>query len=195
VDYASVRRQSEEPLTDPWFEEDVDVVLAVGRLTAQKDFETLIRAVAALPEVRLLVLGEGEERARLAALVAELGVADRVRLHGFVANPYPYFARASVIALSSRWEGLPTVLLEALPFDARIVSTDCPSGPQEILQRGTYGRLVPMEDPEALARAIDEARAEPPADRSEAWSRYDLTTAVSDYEAVIDDVVRRRSGR
>ena len=131
----------------------------------------------------------------LTTLAATLGVADRVRLHGFVANPYPYFAKATVIALSSRWEGLPTVLLEALPFPARIVSTDCPSGPHEILEGGKHGRLVPMGDAGALARAIDEARAEDPTDRVEVWSRYDLQAAVSDYEAVVDDVVARQSGR
>jgi glycosyltransferase involved in cell wall biosynthesis len=195
VDYAEVGRKAAEPVSHPWFDADVPVVLAVGRLTEQKDFATLVRAVAVVPEVRLLVLGEGEERAALTELVAELGVADRVDLPGFVTNPYPWFARAQVIAMSSRWEGLPTVLLEALPFPARIVSTDCPSGPREILADGRFGRLVPVGEPEALARAISEARTEPPADRSEAWARYDRPVAVSDYEAVVDELASHRSRR
>ncbi len=195
VGYDEVRRRAAEPVSHPWFDEGADVVLAVGRLTEQKDFATLVRAVAMVPEVRLLVLGEGEDRAALTELAASLGVADRVDLHGFVANPYPYFARAEVIVMSSRWEGLPTVLLEALPFPARIVSTDCPSGPHEILAGGRFGRLVPVGDPEALARALDAARTEPPTDRSEAWARYDRPVAVSDYEAVVDEVVGRRSRR
>ena len=195
VDYEEVRRRAAEPVSHPWFDEGAAVVLAVGRLTEQKDFATLIRAVATVPEVRLLVLGEGEDRAALTELADSLGVADRVDLHGFVANPYPYFARAEVIVMSSRWEGLPTVLLEALPFPARIVSTDCPSGPREILAGGRFGRLVPVGDPDALARAIGAARTEPPTDRSEAWARYDRPVAVSDYEAAIDEVVGRRSQR
>jgi glycosyltransferase involved in cell wall biosynthesis len=195
VDYDEVRRRAADPVSHRWLDEGASIVLAVGRLTEQKDFATLVRAVAKVPAVRLVILGEGEERAALTELADALGVADRVELPGFVANPYPWFARADVIAMSSRWEGLPTVLLEALPFPARIVSTDCPSGPREILADGRFGRLVPVGDPEALAAAIAAARAEPPADRSEAWARYDRPVAVSDYEAVVDELARHRSRR
>jgi glycosyltransferase involved in cell wall biosynthesis len=195
VDYAEVRHRAAEPVAHPWFDEDAAVVLAVGRLTEQKDFATLVRAIATVPEVRLLILGEGEQRAALQQLTQSLGVGDRVDLPGFVANPYPYFASADVIAMSSRWEGLPTVLLEALPFDARIVSTDCPSGPREILEGGRFGRLVPVADAQALAQAIAAAVSESPQDRSEAWARYDRPVAVSEYEAVLDELAGRRSAR
>jgi glycosyltransferase involved in cell wall biosynthesis len=191
VDYAEVRRRAAEPVTHPWLGDDVPLVLAVGRLTEQKDFATLVHAIALVPRVRLVVLGEGEERAALTALAESLGVADRIDLHGFVANPYPWFAGADVIAMSSRWEGLPTVLLEALPFPARIVSTDCRSGPREILDGGRFGRLVPVRDPAALAAAISEACTEPAADRSEAWSRYDRPVAVADYEQTAQELAGR----
>ena len=195
VDYAEVRRRAAEPVTHPWLGAGVPLVLAVGRLTEQKDFATLVRAIALVPRVRLVILGEGEERAALTALAESLGVADRVDLQGFVANPYPWFAGADVIAMSSRWEGLPTVLLEALPFPARIVSTDCPSGPQEILEGGRFGRLVPVGDSAALAQAISEACAEPAADRSEAWSRYDRPVAIADYERTAHELAGSRGRR
>src|SRR5690606_28971923 len=106
---------------------------------------------------RLLVLGEGEKRAELEALIKELGLEDRVSLPGFVSNPYAYMARADVCVLSSRCEGLGNVLIEALTVGAKVVSTDCPSGPSEILEGGTWGRLVPVNNPPALARALAEA--------------------------------------
>ncbi|MFT4084122.1 MAG: glycosyltransferase [Nocardioides sp.] len=186
VDYAAVRRLAAQPARD-WGSDGIGV-LAVGRLTAQKDFATLLRAVAIVPTARLLVLGEGEERARLGALADELGVADRVELAGFEPNPYRWFARADVIALSSRWEGLPTVLLEALPFPARIVATDCRSGPREILDDGRWGRLVPVGDAAALAAAITAAAAEPEAERDQAWRGYDRSAVVTRYERLLAEL-------
>ena len=195
IDYDEVLRHASAPLSHPWLGAGPPLVVAAGRLTPQKDFATLIHAVALLPEVRLVVLGEGEERAALTELAGSLGVTDRVDLRGFVANPYPWLAMADVIAMSSRWEGLPTVLLEALPFDARIVSTDCRSGPREILGGGRFGRLVPVGDPRALAKAIRAAAAEAPQDRSAAWARYDRAAALADYEAALDDLVLGRRPR
>lgn len=147
-----------EPLDHPWFTDGAPpVVLGVGRITEQKDFQTLIRAFArvrAERPARLLILGEGELRPQLEALVHELGLQDDVALPGFVANPFPYMARAAVFVLSSRWEGLPTVLIEAMACGCPVVSTDCPSGPREILEDGRWGRLVPVGDVETLAEAI-----------------------------------------
>src|SRR6201999_917018 len=119
------------------------------------DFATLLRAVAPLPpDHRLVVLGEGELRAGLTALAARLGIREGVELAGHTANPFPSFAHADVVVLSSRSEGLPTVLIEALPFACGIGATDCPSGPREILEDGRWGRLVPCGEPAALADAI-----------------------------------------
>lgn len=150
-------RQKDEPTDEPWLKESVPVIVGVGRLTRQKDFENLIRAAAEVrktTDVRLMILGEGEDRAKLEELVNSLGLNDYVKLPGFVANPFAVLSRAAVFVLSSRWEGLPTVIIEAIACGTPVVSTDCPSGPREILQAGRYGRIVPTEDSTALAAAI-----------------------------------------
>jgi glycosyltransferase involved in cell wall biosynthesis len=123
----------------------------------QKDQATLLRAFArvrARRPARLLILGEGNQRLALEALARELGIAADVRMPGFVPNPLAYMRRAAVFVLSSAWEGLPTVLIEALACGCPVVSTDCPAGPAEILDYGRYGRLTPVGDVEALAAAI-----------------------------------------
>lgn len=133
------------------------VILGAGRLTRQKDFPTLIRAFAEVRRhraARLIILGEGEERRGLEALVSELGLADDVALPGFRENAIAYMAGSALFVLSSAWEGLPTVLIEALAAGARVVSTDCPSGPREILQEGRLGALVPVGDAATLAEAM-----------------------------------------
>ena len=158
--------KAEEPLEHPWFQAgEPPVVLGVGRLTKQKDFLTLIKAFALVRRkhrARLMILGEGEERSNLEVLVRELGLVNDVALPGFVDNPYKYMKRAAVFVLSSRWEGLPNALIEALALGTPIVATDCPSGPFEILEHGKWGKLVPVGDPEALARGILETLASPP---------------------------------
>jgi glycosyltransferase involved in cell wall biosynthesis len=147
----------------PWFAPgQPPVILAVGRLTQQKDFATLIRAFAETRRqraVHLIILGEGPDRAGLTALADELGVADDVSLPGFRKNAIAYMAASALFVLSSAWEGLPTVLIEALAAGTRVVSTDCPSGPREILQEGRLGTLVPVGDPAALAEAMSDALA------------------------------------
>ena len=153
-----VLERARDALAHPWFVPGAPpVVLAVGRLHPQKDFPTLLRAFAQVrrgQNVRLLILGEGEDRGRLEALAAELGVAEDVCLPGFVSSPFAYMSRAALYVLSSRWEGLPSVLVEALACGCPVVSTDCPSGPRELLADGRNGRLVPVGDVEALAAAI-----------------------------------------
>jgi glycosyltransferase involved in cell wall biosynthesis len=142
----------------PWFAPgQPPVILGVGRLTPQKDFPTLIRAFAEVRRRRpgrLIILGEGEERAVLESLVRELGVTEDVALPGFRENALAYMAGSALFVLSSAWEGLPTVLIEALAAGTRVVATDCPSGPREILQEGRLGALVPVGDASALAAAM-----------------------------------------
>jgi len=183
---AEVQAKAQAPLDHPWFKPDQPpVILAVGRLQVQKDYPTLIRAFALVRQtrpVRLLILGEGKERPLLEALVKELGLEQDVSLPGFVLNPYAYMARAALFVLSSRWEGLPTVLIEALCCGAPVVSTDCPSGPREILRDGQYGPLVPVGGVNALARAIETTlAAKTPKPPSESWRPYELETVVSQY--------------
>lgn len=178
--------KSREPVDHPWLREDgPPVVLAVGRLHPQKDYATLLTAFAELRrhrEARLIILGEGEERSRLERLAVELGVAEHVSLPGFVSNPYAYMGRACLFVLSSRWEGLPTVLIEALALGARLVSTDCPSGPHEILQGGELGDLVPVGDPPALAAAMRRTLEEAaPVVDPRHWERYTWANAIEAY--------------
>ncbi len=148
-----------ETLPDhPWLRDrDRPVILAVGRLTRQKDFPTLLRALArvlAERPVRLVILGDGEDRAALLRLARELDVADAIDLPGFVDTVYAWMAHADLFVLSSAWEGSPNALTEALYLGASVVSTDCPSGPREILDGGRIAPLVPVGDDAALAQAI-----------------------------------------
>lgn len=151
-------QKAAEPLDHPWFfPDELPVILAVGRLDKQKDFPTLIRAFAQIIQKipsRLMILGEGPDRAELEALVRELGVEKNVALPGFVNNPFAYMKRAAVLVLSSLYEGLPTVLIEAIALGTSVVSTDCKSGPAEILENGRYGKLVTVGNAQEMAEAI-----------------------------------------
>ena len=172
-------RQAAEPCPHPWLQGgEIPVILAAGRLQRQKDFPTLIRAFARLRAdrpCRLLILGEGRGRETLEGLIRGLGLGDAVGLPGHQANPYPFLARASLFVLSSAWEGSPNVLTEALALGVPVVSTDCPSGPREILEGGRFGPLVPVGDDAALAKAMAETLGHPlPAET--------LRAAVSAYE-------------
>ncbi|MBV9389140.1 MAG: glycosyltransferase [Chroococcidiopsidaceae cyanobacterium CP_BM_ER_R8_30] len=156
----------QEPLAHSWFSPgQPPVILGVGRLEKQKDFPTLIRAFAQVKQqlsVRLMILGEGKERPYLEALVQELGLTEDVALPGFVANPHTYMARSAIFVLSSLFEGLPTVLIEAMAAGTPVVSTNCKSGPAEILKNGQYGKLVAVGDVNGIAEAITSTLKEPP---------------------------------
>jgi glycosyltransferase involved in cell wall biosynthesis len=174
----------------PWLEKNqLPTLLAIGRLTAQKDFPTLLQAFARVRlgrPCRLIILGEGPDRPRLEALVRDLQLHADVCLPGFVENPYAYLSRASAFILSSRWEGLPTVLIEALACGVPVISTDCPSGPREILANGKYGVLVPVQDVAALAQAIQLALDGTLASAGEESCRpYELETVVNQYLGVL----------
>ena len=134
-------------------------IIAVGTLKAQKRFDRLIEAFARLTgnDARLLILGEGEERPTLEALAEKLGVLGRIDMPGFVCDPTPMFRKADLFVLSSDYEGFGNVVVEALEQGVPVVSTDCPSGPREILEDGKYGTLVPVGDVDALAHAMQEA--------------------------------------
>jgi glycosyltransferase involved in cell wall biosynthesis len=156
---AALQHGCAQPVDHPWLQpgREFTTLVACGRLSPQKDFATLIRALAAVRrdrDCRLIVLGEGPERENLEALAAELGVGTAMDLVGFVEDAYAWMAKADVFVLSSRWEGLPNVLIEAMACGAPCVATDCPSGPREILADGRYGALVPIGDWQAMARAV-----------------------------------------
>ncbi len=168
-----------EPVEHPWLSAEgrVPVIMGVGRLTEQKDFATLIAAFARVHsqrEARLIILGDGGLRSELIAQATSLGVEAHIALPGFQSNPWAWMSKASVFALSSRWEGSPNTLTEAMALGIPVVSTDCPSGPRELLDAGRIAPLVKMGDVDALASALLSVVAAPP--RSEV-----LTEAVSAY--------------
>lgn len=191
----TVAAKLQAPLDHPWFAPDAPpVVLGVGRLVSQKDFFTLIRAFAQVRQTtaaRLMILGEGEQRPQLEALVAELGLTDAVALPGFVDNPYAYMSRSAVFALSSVFEGFGNVVAEALAAGTSVVSTDCKSGPAEILANGKYGKLVPVGDATAMADAIVATLAQP-MDANilrERAAAFSLTTITDQYVGFIDSLL------
>jgi glycosyltransferase involved in cell wall biosynthesis len=150
----------------PWFAAGAPpVIIGVGRLDPEKDFLTLLRAsniVRRNRNVRLMILGEGPERFALESLAQELGMTGVVTLPGFVENPLPFIANASVLVLTSHFEGLSNVLIEALACGTPVVATDCPGGPTEVLGGGRYGKLAPVGDFKEVARAIEETLENPP---------------------------------
>lgn len=174
-----------------WFDEgSVPVFVAAGRLSKQKDFPTLIRAFDKLRQTapaRLIILGEGEERLRLETMIARLGLRDHVALPGYLSNPYAVMSRGAAFVLSSQWEGLPTVMIEAMACGCPVVATDCPSGPREILEDGRYGKLVPIADPDALYKAMQEVLQQRPAASvlKQRARQYSVDHAVEDYFCVL----------
>jgi len=188
----TLQEQARAPLVHPWFAPgNPPVVLGAGRLEAQKDFPTLLKALArvlAVREVRLMLLGEGKDRPLLEALARDLGIAEHVELPGFVGNPFAYMARAAVFVLSSTYEGLPGVLIQAMACGCPVVSTDCPSGPAEILDGGVYGPLIPVGDVGVLTQAIL-AQLDAPPDRERLRARaalFSVEHAVDQYLHVLN---------
>jgi glycosyltransferase involved in cell wall biosynthesis len=165
VDVPQVTSLAGEKIDDGWFSPLAPpLLLSVGSLTPRKDMGTLIRTLAIVRRTRvcnLLILGEGSERVALEALVRELGLEEYVRLPGFVANPFPWMARADVLLSASLAEGCPNVIQQALALGTAVVATDCPGGTGEVLENGRWGRLVPMRDASAIAEATLATLLEP----------------------------------
>jgi len=162
-----LQEQSREKPDHPWFQEgEPPVILGIGRLTEQKNFPMLIRSFAAVREkrqARLMFLGQGPDQEQLEAEAMATGYGDDIIFPGFVDNPFAYMSSAAVVALSSNWEGLPTVLIEAMACGTPVVSTDCPSGPSEILEQGRLAPLTPVGDVEAFTKSLDHVLDQKPA--------------------------------
>jgi len=184
-----LHRLAAEPPGHPWFgTAQPPVILGVGRLTAAKDFRTLVQAFAVLRQrrsIRLMILGEGEERGALESLSRTLGVQDDVSMPGFADNPFAYMKRSAVFVVSSRWEGFCNALVEAMACGAPVVSTRC-EGPLEILECGRHGRLAAIGDAQALAAAI-ESQLDAPAPPSAAARAQDfgVDAAVGAYRRLL----------
>ncbi len=192
---AAIDEQVPKHLEAAFFRLSHPVVITTGRLVAAKAHHDLLDAFALLPESHrgsLVILGEGPLRGELEEQARHLGVADRIWMPGFIDNPWWFIARADVFALSSHWEGHPLVLLEALACGVQIVSTDCPSGPAEILEGVPSARLTPVADPAALAGSISDLLMHP---RDSAGTidmhRYAPNTVAAHYHDVVNRVTTR----
>ncbi len=173
---------SQVPPSHPWLvEKTYPVILGIGRLTRQKGFDTLIRAFALINKTihsRLIILGDGNQRQELVDLAKELGVGDRVDFPGFSDNPYSYLNAVDLFILSSRWEGSPNALTEAMALGTQIVSTNCPSGPSELLQEGDIAPLVAVDDVDAIADSAIRIMQNP-------IDKNHIKSAVADYHPAI----------
>jgi glycosyltransferase involved in cell wall biosynthesis len=193
--------RAREPVAHPWLRDPFhDVVLTVSRLSAEKDISTLVTAFAAVntqwPSARLLIAGDGPERASIEACISALGLQSVVQLTGVIRNPLSWMRRARVFVLASRFEGFGNVLVEALAVGTQVVSTDCPVGPREVLEGGRLGSLVPVGDARAMSQAIltalEQVRAdEAPVTPSMAQGvarHYSADLACSRYLALFDEL-------
>lgn len=189
IDVDSVRSQASESIEDDWVDnQDCPLIITAGRLTKQKDIGTLVRALPIVLEqryVRLIILGEGEDKKALVRLAQDLGVDKNVRFLGSVTNPYKFMQRAHTFVLSSRWEGFSRVLVEAAACKCSLVSTDCPVGPREVLADGRWGRLVPVGSPDKLANAILES-LNSPIDASARADDFTLSHSVMLHKRLFD---------
>lgn len=163
VDLAAIERNALIEVEIPGLPANARYICAVGRFSEQKGFDILLDAFAGLnrPDLHLVIVGEGPLRSALEARAADLGITDRVALPGFMANPQAVMARAELFVMSSRWEGLPNVLLEALAVGVPILVTDCPGEIGEVLGDGRFGHMVKHNDPAALQAGMAEALAHP----------------------------------
>ena len=191
-----IQALSMNPVEHSWFgAKEYPIILAAGRLARQKDFPNLIYAFAGLRKkklCRLMILGEGPRRRSLETLVKRLGLQDSVSLPGFVENPFALMRRASLFVVSSRFEGLSTVLLEALACGCPCVATNCRSGTAEILDRGRVGEVVPVGDEVALEEAMFRALSREP-DRKllrKRASEYGVNRAVERLEGILSEIGR-----
>ena len=186
----SIREQASEPVDHEWLaDESLEVVLSGGRHEPQKGFSTLLDAFACLErdDIRLVLFGKGPETEALQRQAIELGISDRVSFPGFVDNPYSYMSAADVFVLSSVHEGFGLVLIEAMACGCPVVSTDCESGPDEILDGGKYGSLVPVGDEKSLANSIKRTIDDPLPSKTlqERAEEFDVDSAVNRYRSIL----------
>ena len=193
--------QMTQPANHPWMADGgAPVILSAGRFSAQKDYPTLVKAFARVAETRpcrLIILGEGGRRRSLERLVSRLGLTKLVSLPGWMENPFAFMSRAALFVLSSRFEGLPGVLVQALACGCPCVSTDCPAGPAEVLQGGRLGPLVPVGDPIRLAEAMVSALDRPGRRQTlrDGVAGFAAERAISDYESLLTSIIQEYGGR
>jgi len=200
VDLAEIEKFSMEPVTNKFFNDKIPVIISCGRLVRSKNYPILLSAlykVLRKHDAKLLILGEGIEKDNLIKLSNRLGLANRVFFLGFRKNPFKYIAKADVFVLSSIYEGYPNVLIEAMACGTAVISTCCPSGPEEIITDGVNGLLVPVGDADAMSKAIlellkDKKFSEGTAEAGKIKSKdFKLDKMILEYEDVFSDVISR----
>ncbi len=188
-------RHSEERIAqsvdESWLTDKTSpVIISAGRLAPEKGYFDLIMAVKELlktQDIKLLMLGDGPMRAEIEVLIEKENLSSHIKLLGFQENPLKYYSKADVFVLSSYAEGLPNVLVEAMMCGCTPVSTDCPTGPREVLQDEKYGYLVPMHDPQAMAEGIKKALENPisPEKLAEGVKAFTEDEVFSQYKKVL----------
>lgn len=158
VDTINLNRLSRDKIYHQWYEENIPVIISIGRLSKEKGLSYLLKALDIISsdgfQLRLVILGKGAEEKELKKLAKDLDIDDRVEFFGFKNNPYKYLARSSAFILASLFEGFPNVLLEAIALGVPSIATRCPTGPDEIITDEVNGLLIPPADEKALANAI-----------------------------------------
>lgn len=184
IDIENIKNKRD--LFNPYNKDEVNII-AVGRLTLAKGFDTLIEAFEivskSIPTARLSILGDGELRDSLLLKAKEKNIDNKINILGFDENPYPYYYYSDTYVLSSRWEGFPNTLLEALACEAKVVTTACKSGPKEIIEDNKYGILVEVNNPESLAYGILKSLEEDNKSNNRA-SVFSIENIVKKYEEV-----------
>jgi glycosyltransferase involved in cell wall biosynthesis len=192
VDY--IKKVSHDPIKDFDFNEKYKRIVAVGRLVEQKDYPTLLKAFKMISEknIQLIILGKGSLEQSLKEMCKRLGIENKVFFLGFKKNPYKYMRRSDVFVLSSKWEGFGHVIVEAMASGIPVISTDCKSGPAEIIKENKYGVLVPTENPNLLAENIKEILSNDQLKKSYSQlgeiraDSFNSTNIIKQYEGVFD---------
>lgn len=186
--------KKEEPIDHSWIKNNQPFILGVGRMTKAKNFDLLINAFAKVEReipAHLVILGTGELESELKELIYSLGLQDKVHMLGFVGNPYSWMKKAELFILSSSWEGFGNVLVEAMACGTPVISTNCPSGPAEILENGKLGTLVPVDDIDEMANAIKDIFAHADKDNNISFYKYTPEFIVAQYLKVFTGEIEK----
>ena len=197
VDFDLINKLKDQRVNDLLFENNIPTILAVGRLSFEKDYPTLFKAfkkVLKAKKARLLLLGSGEEQNKLSVLADSLNISSYVHFMGFQSNPFAFMAHADILVLSSRWEGFPNVLHEAMACRSAVVATDCEYGPNEIIENGKTGLLVPTNDCDAIRIAIlkllndSQKRMSIAQQGYESVKRFTVSNMTKEYERIFNEI-------
>lgn len=203
INLENVQKLAKKPLNHPWFLSQEPVIIAVGRLTKQKGFSYLIKALFLIhPETKakLVILGQGPEKEKLKELSKQLNIEKEVEFLGFQKNPYRFITQAKVFVLSSLWEGFGNVIIEAMACGCPVVSTNCQSGPSEILENGKYGILVPIANSKSLAGGIlklldnSKLRKELSEKGRQKVKDFDIKKIVKEYQDLFFKILENKNG-